>query len=149
MGDPHTTSLPPKTRGIFKFIIDENTDVSIKQENKIGKTKTYISLEQDKYAAFKEFDNSGQVRIEKGEHNFHTSRLYYVMVENLSEDNQSSFTLTVYQRSTIINIRNGVPLKVTFTGPNEVTKNFALPLPKGNKTLTLQVNPILEVDEDG
>lgn len=87
--------------------------------------------------------------IKRGDALFKTAQLYYVIVENQSEEDEAQFTLTLSQQRTIINLANGVPLKVTFQGSNDVSKNFALALPKERTTLTLQVQPINKVNADG
>lgn len=64
--------------------------------------------------------------------------MYYIIVQS---HNKSQITLLITQRHTITDLRNGISQRVTFSDMNDVSKNFALKLAKGDRTLTLQIHP--------
>lgn len=55
-------------------------------------------------------------------------------------------TLTVSQKHSIIDFKNGLTQKVVFDDENDITKNFVMSLPKGDSILTIQIQPIYNDD---
>ena len=49
----------------------------------------------------------------------------------------ADFGISIMQDSSVLELQNGVPLKVKFTDDQDISKNFAMPIPKGQSTLTL------------
>jgi hypothetical protein len=57
---------------------------------------------------------------------------------------EADFTISITQDNSVIELQNGVPIEVVFTDTQDITKNFALALPKGESTLTMQLQPLYE-----
>lgn len=145
MGFPETLVLPAKSTGVYKFIIDEKSEVQVTQTNHYGETETIVSLTPAEDGAIDRFRSSGSLNYYPGSEKFKAAHMYYIIVES---HNKAQITLLVTQRHTITDLRNGISQRVTFSDINDVSKNFALKLAKGNRTLTLQIHPQRKNDEE-
>lgn len=80
------------------------------------------------------FKSGGSVNYYPGSEKFKTAHMYYIIVKS---PNKAQITLLITQKHTITDLRNGISQRVTFSDINDVSKNFALKLAEGNRTLTL------------
>lgn len=138
---------------VYKFILDEFEDVRITQNNREGETDTYLALQPDKTTAFlkvhvPEGKNGKTFTLRTGDANFKTGVMFYLIVESNDNKQQTSdFSLYLDQNSKANQLIDGTPMTVNFLNENDIQKNFYMVLPKGEQTLTIQVQPIITANK--
>lgn len=60
--------------------------------------------------------------------------MYYMPAENRG-DALAEFTILVTTERSIISLSEGVPLKLTYDGPNDMSKYMVFSVPQGNSTI--------------
>lgn len=82
MGKIERSAIEVNSRVMYKFIIDENDEVTFIQNNVVGETKTYISLSPEVEGLEPMFVNSGIYSLAPNSTEFVTSQLYFLVIEN-------------------------------------------------------------------
>lgn len=90
------------------------------------------------------FENSGSLSVSQSDPDFFVAKMYSLLIKN-DHNSFAEAVLVVEQANQVIELHNGQTMKVRFTGGDEVSKNFIMPLPAGDSTLTLMVEPKGEI----
>lgn len=115
MGYPQRDTVEAGSSAVYKFIIDTKSSVKVDLQVSDGSAELYLGSGTlpTQHANMLSISGSGSATIDESDQKFKTAVMYTIVVENKGTT-LTAFTLTLSQDQSVINLQDGVPLKVTF-----------------------------------